>query len=180
MLPALLPAGRERAGKDMTLNFSNCFSPWGQSIIQLASSLVLSQCTQLFLMRTVVHLLCILKVFRRMMVHCWSLKSALCWCGNALGGICSASSLSCRGIAWLFFCITAGTALVLTLSYILPFIKNTWWNPVWKRNLSQTEPKCIPYRMKYSQKWKGSSSFFKCSLFYLPFYFQKPVVLLNK
>lgn len=112
MLPALLPAGRERAGKDMTLNFSNCFSPRGQSIIQLASSLVFSQCIQLLLMRTVVHLLCILKAFRRVVVHYWSLKSALCWCGSALGGICSASSLSCKGIAWLFFCITAGTALV--------------------------------------------------------------------
>lgn len=38
--PAFMPAGRERVAKDMTLNFRNRFSPWGQNIIQLASSLV--------------------------------------------------------------------------------------------------------------------------------------------
>lgn len=54
--PALVPAGRERVAKDMTLNFRNRFSPWGQNIIQLASSLLFFQFIQLmFLMWVVVH-----------------------------------------------------------------------------------------------------------------------------
>lgn len=51
MHPALVPAGRERIARDMTLNFRNCFSPWGQNIVQLASSLVFFSFIQLmFLM----------------------------------------------------------------------------------------------------------------------------------
>lgn len=56
MHPAFMPVGRERVAKDMTLNFRNRFSPWGQNIIQLASSLVFFQFMQLmFLMWVVVH-----------------------------------------------------------------------------------------------------------------------------
>lgn len=55
VLPALEPAGRERVEKDMTLNFRNRCSPWGQNIIQLASSLAFSPCIHVVLMQVVVH-----------------------------------------------------------------------------------------------------------------------------
>lgn len=55
VLPALVPAGRERVEMDMTLNFRNHCSPWGQNIIQLASSLAFSPCIHVVLMQIVVH-----------------------------------------------------------------------------------------------------------------------------